>query len=79
MWPRSRKKLHLPTPEQVEEQLADSDVNEARQLRVEATGELRRLDAQAPTVNRLAQLLIERRKFNHFGEELAVTYTPRRI
>lgn len=77
MWRRNPEKDPI-TPEQVEEALDRSDVKQAREMRAEATGDMEALQAQAPLVTRLAELLVERRKLNHFGEELTVTFTPRR-
>lgn len=53
------------------------DVDQARALRERATRELEVLHAQAPYVNRLVGTLVERRKVNHFGEQLEVTWIPR--
>ncbi|MGX9348904.1 DUF7620 family protein [Microbacterium sp. KNMS] len=69
----------VPTVEQVEQRLEQSDVGEARELRQEATDEMRVLKAQSSTVAVLADKLIERRKMNRFGEELTVSWTPRRL
>ena len=65
MWKR-RKRQAIPT-----------DVNEARALGEKATGELEALEAQTPYIHRLVGALVERRKANHFGDELTVTYVPR--
>ncbi len=78
MWRRKRAEPPAVTEKQVQEALDGTDVDEARRLRAEATGDMRALKAQAPLVSRLADILIERRRLNHFGEELTVTFTPRR-
>lgn len=56
---------------------APTDVGEARVLREVATHEMRVLKEQAPYVDRLVAVLVERRKLNHFGDDISVTYTPR--
>lgn len=56
-----------------------ADVGEARALREHATSEMRALKAQAPYIDRLVGTLVERRKQNHFGDELTITYQPRGV
>lgn len=78
MWPRSKRPRHeQPTDEQVEQALEQSDVHEARRMRSEASWELRLLRDQKPGVAALADMLGERRKQNHFGRDIEVTYTRR--
>lgn len=47
-----------------------SEIEEAQQLR-------REVDAQWPTVNRLASYLGARHKQNGFGDNLQLTWTPK--
>lgn len=54
-----------------------ADVQEAQELRAEAIDNLMQLEKQAPYVDRLTDRLIERRRQNHFGEEIQITFTPR--
>jgi len=54
-----------------------ADVHEARALKDEASRHLAEARAQAPAVARLAERLMERRAFNHFGDEIQITFTPR--
>lgn len=54
-----------------------ADIDEARRLRDEASAALQSAEAQAPRVIRLTDRIIERRKKNHFGDELQITFTPR--
>lgn len=64
MWPRKKA---LPT----------TDIGQAQEMREEASAELAELRRQAPHVERLSKRLIERRKQNHFGDEIQLTFTPR--
>lgn len=50
---------------------------EASQARANAAQELEQVKAQGAYVNRLTTALIERRKVNHFGDDLQITFTPR--
>lgn len=64
MWPRKKP-------------LPASDIHEAKSLRQEASAELAELREQAPQVERLTRRLVARRKQNHFGDEIQITFTPR--
>lgn len=64
MWPRKKP-------------LPSTDIGEAREMRQEASAELAELRQQAPQVERLSRRLVARRKQNHFGDEITVTFTPR--
>jgi len=57
--------------------VVDTDVHEAWEMKREAERHMREAKAQAPTVARLTSRLIERRAFNHFGDDIQITFTPR--
>lgn len=52
---------------------------EAADARAQAEQELAVVKAQGRYVNRLTAALIERRKVNHFGDELQITFKPRGV
>ena len=54
-----------------------TDVQEAWELKREASRHLAEAKAQAPSVASLAARLMERRALNHFGDEIQITFTPR--
>jgi hypothetical protein len=79
-WPRKKRRGAdvAVTAEQVESALEETDVTEARQMRSDATRELAYLRMQSGTVIRIAEKLVQRREENHFGDEIQITFTPRR-
>ena len=54
-----------------------SDVAQARAMKAEASQHLAEARTRAPVVASLAAQLIERRAFNHFGDDIQITFTPR--
>lgn len=75
MTPRNRGR-HGEDPHH-EERVPD-DTGEAKVIRQEAQREMAELQRQAAFVERVTQALIERRKQNHFGEDIEITFRPRR-
>ena len=59
------------------EPVEPADMQEARQMRREATEDLVELKRQGHYVARLSTRLIERRALNHFGDDIQITFTPR--
>lgn len=68
MWSRKPKTEPVEIPD---------DVNQARQLREQATAEHREVASQGPAIDRLTSYLTERRALNHFGESIQITFTRR--
>lgn len=60
-----------------EERVPD-DTGEAKVIRQEAQREMAELQRQAAFVERVTRALVERRKQNHFGEDIEITFRPRR-
>ena len=53
------------------------DTGQARAIRAEAQRELAELRAQQDEVESIARRLERRRKQNHFGRDLSVTFRPK--
>lgn len=53
------------------------DTREAAIIRDEAREDLRRIEAQGPAVDKLAQRLARSREQNHFGDDIQITFRPR--
>lgn len=53
------------------------DINEARELREQATADRHEIASQQPAITRLTGYLTERRALNHFGESIQITFTRR--
>lgn len=53
------------------------DINEARDLRLQAAMDLEQAKRQAPAIDRLTSYLRARREQNHFGDAIQITYTRR--
>lgn len=56
---------------------AENDIIEARELRQEARDELAEVIEQRPTVGRITGYLNERGAFNHFGEDVEISFLKR--
>jgi len=54
------------------------DLGEAKVMREEAARDLRDLESQAPVIARMTGYLNDRRRRNHFGESIQITYTRRK-
>lgn len=53
------------------------DVGEAQSSRNDADAQIARAEGRAPLVSQLAEFLAERRRQNHFGESIQITFTRR--
>jgi hypothetical protein len=53
------------------------DLDEAKEIRREASREIAELQAQAPFVKSMTQNLLARRAANHFGDSIQVTFVRR--
>lgn len=65
-WPFSKPTTSVP-----------DDVGEAQQLRREIEAQSEHVAGRAPTIARLTDYLAERRRLNHFGESIQITFTRR--
>jgi hypothetical protein len=53
------------------------DVGEAQQMRREIEAQAEHVVNRAPTVARLTGYLAERRRLNHFGDSIQISFTRR--
>jgi len=52
-----------------------SDIEDARGLKSQQTGEIRQVAARQSYIDGLTQALIERRERNHFGDQIQISFT----
>lgn len=61
----------------VDEEEVARDINDAKDMQLDAKNELRELRDQKSYIAALTARLLEREALNNFGAEIQVTYTPR--
>lgn len=66
MWPFKRRPTDVP-----------DDLHEAKALREISTQQLQQVQQRGPQVAQMAAFLAERRRANHFGESIQITFTRR--
>jgi non-canonical (house-cleaning) NTP pyrophosphatase len=56
---------------------ATDDVQEAREMREEATEQIETISNRSGYVSKLTSQLIARRVLNHFGDDIEITFRPK--